>query len=72
MVWDGEELKAFEGAERAWRFHVEAGWRLRDALPLRWRFRDWSPNSLITGTWDEAARRAGGRSAWRRPGGPTA
>ena len=57
VVWGGDELKAFEGAERAWRFRVEAGWRLRDALPLRWAFRDWSPNSLITGTWDEAARR---------------
>ncbi|ALV04943.1 pyridoxamine 5'-phosphate oxidase family protein [Roseateles depolymerans] len=60
VVWDGELLKsvaAFEGAERAWRFHVEAGWRLSEALPLRWRFRDWSPNSLITGTWDEAAAR---------------
>ncbi len=60
VVWDGELLKsvaAFEGAQRAWRFHVEAGWRLRDALPLRWRFRDWSPNALITGTWDEAAAR---------------
>lgn len=60
VVWDGELLKsiaAFEGAERAWRFHVEAGWRLSDALPLRWRFRDWSANSLITGTWGEAAAR---------------
>jgi uncharacterized protein len=57
VVWDGPELRAFEGAERAWRFHIEAGWRLTDALPLRWRFRDWSPNSLITGSWDEAARR---------------
>jgi len=57
VVWDGPELKAFEGAERAWRFHIEAGWRLSAALPLRWRFRDWSPNSLITGSWEEAARR---------------
>lgn len=57
VVWDGEELKAFEGAERAWRFHVDSGWRLRDALPLRFDFRDWSPNSLITGTWDEATAR---------------
>lgn len=56
VVWDGDQLKAFEGAERAWRFRVESGWRLRDALPLRWTFRDWSPNSLITGTWDEASR----------------
>ena len=57
VVWDEPELKAFEGAERAWRFHIEAGWRLTAALPLRWRFRDWSPNSLITGSWDDAARR---------------
>lgn len=57
VVWDSPELKAFEGAERAWRFHIEAGWRLSGALPLRWRFVDWSPNSLITGSWDEASRR---------------
>ena len=60
VVWDGELLQsiaAFEGAQRAWHFHVEAGWRLSEALPLRWRFRDWSPNSLITGTWIEAAAR---------------
>jgi ferredoxin-NADP reductase/predicted pyridoxine 5'-phosphate oxidase superfamily flavin-nucleotide-binding protein len=57
VVWDGPELRAFEGAERAWRFHIDAGWRLSAALPLRWRFRDWSPNTLITGSWDEAARR---------------
>jgi len=68
VVWSGEELKAFDGAERAWRFRLESGWRLREALPLRWAFRDWSPNSLITGTWDEAeARREAERMAqtWR-------
>ncbi len=57
VVWDGDELKAFEGAERAWRFRVESGWRLRDALPMRWAFRDFSPNSTLTGTWAEAAAR---------------
>lgn len=68
VVWDGEDLKAFEGAERAWRFRIESGWRLRDALPLRWAFRDWSANSLITGTWHEAeARREAAQLAqsWR-------
>jgi uncharacterized protein len=54
VVWDGDDLKAFDGAERAWRFHIESGWRLRDALPLRWTFRDLSPHSAITGTWAEA------------------
>lgn len=54
VVWGGEELEAFDGAERAWRFRIEAGWRLRGALPLRWAFRDVSPHSAITGTWAEA------------------
>jgi predicted pyridoxine 5'-phosphate oxidase superfamily flavin-nucleotide-binding protein len=68
VVWGGDELKAFDGAERAWRFRIEAGWRLRDALPLRWAFRELSPNSAITGTWAEAdARREVQRLAqtWR-------
>ncbi len=57
VVWGGDELKAFDGAERAWRFCIEAGWRLRQALPLRWAFRDLSPHCAITGTWAEAAAR---------------
>jgi ferredoxin-NADP reductase/predicted pyridoxine 5'-phosphate oxidase superfamily flavin-nucleotide-binding protein len=68
VVWGGDELKAFDGAERAWRFRMESGWRLREALPLRWAFRDFSPNSTLTGTWDEAeARRDALRLAqtWR-------
>lgn len=68
VVWGGDELMAFDGAERAWRFRVDAGWRLRDALPLRWAFRDFSPHSTLTGTWAEAqARRVAQRLAqtWR-------
>lgn len=51
VVWDDPALAAFDGAERAWRFHLEAGWRWRDALPWRGRWRDWSPHSLQTGAW---------------------
>lgn len=68
LVWDGDELKAFDGAERAWRFHLDEAHWLRDTLPLRWRFRDWSPNSLITGRWDEAAAKLHARQlaqTWR-------
>jgi ferredoxin-NADP reductase/predicted pyridoxine 5'-phosphate oxidase superfamily flavin-nucleotide-binding protein len=55
VVWGGDELmKAFDGAERAWRFRIEAGWRLREALPLRWAWRELSPHSALTGTWAEA------------------
>lgn len=45
IVWDGPEVAALDGAERAWRFELDEGWRLRDALPLRWRFRDWAPQN---------------------------
>ena len=68
IIWNAEELQTFEGAERAWRFHVEEAHWLRDALPLRWRFRDWSANSLITGNWVEAAARLQARQlaqTWR-------
>lgn len=68
VLWSTEDLQGFDGAERAWRFRIEAGWRLREALPLRWAFRDFSPNSTLTGTWAEAqARREAQRLAqtWR-------
>lgn len=45
IVWDGPELAALDNAERAWRFKLDEGWWLRDALPLRWRFRDWAPQN---------------------------
>lgn len=36
IEWHVPEVRALEGAERLWRFHVERGWRRRAALPLRW------------------------------------
>lgn len=52
---DDAEVKAFKGAERAWRFTLHRGLRLKDALPIRWSFEEFSPNSLITGDWKETA-----------------
>jgi predicted pyridoxine 5'-phosphate oxidase superfamily flavin-nucleotide-binding protein len=49
IVWDGPALAGLDGAERAWRFHLDEGWWLRDALPLRWRFRDWAPQNRVVG-----------------------
>ncbi|WP_282604202.1 pyridoxamine 5'-phosphate oxidase family protein [Pelagibius sp. Alg239-R121] len=68
IIWDGPEVEAFQGAERAWRFKVTRGVRARDALPLRWRFGEYSPNSLITGNWQEAEATLAAeakRNAWR-------
>jgi uncharacterized protein len=45
IVWDGSELDTLDDAERAWRFHFDEGFWLRNALPLRWKFRDWAPQN---------------------------
>lgn len=45
IVWEVPALAALDQAERAWRFHLDEGWWLRDTLPLRWRFRDWAPQN---------------------------
>lgn len=55
MIWDDDpRVKAFRGAERAWSFTLDHAIRLKDALPLRWAFKDYSPVTMITGDWDEA------------------
>lgn len=70
VLTDSPETAAFQGAERLWRFTPRRIVLREDALPLRWTFRDegWSPNSLMTGDWNEAARRmkaAALADAWR-------
>jgi uncharacterized protein len=52
------EAKHFKGAERLWTFELKHARRLRHALPLRWSFNDYSPNSLLTGSWPEAEQTA--------------
>ena len=53
IVWDGPDVSAFGGAERAWRFRLDRGLRLRDALPLRWSAPAFAPTSLATGAWPQ-------------------
>jgi uncharacterized protein len=71
VVLDSPEIAAFQGAERLWRFRPRAVVRREAALPLVWKFAEdgWSPNSLMTGSWDDAARRieaADRAQHWRR------
>jgi ferredoxin-NADP reductase/predicted pyridoxine 5'-phosphate oxidase superfamily flavin-nucleotide-binding protein len=53
------EIAAFQGAERLWTFRPRRILRRAGALALRWSFRGdgWSPSSLMTGDWDQAAAR---------------
>lgn len=70
VLLDTPEIAAFQGAERLWRFTPRRVVYRAEALPLRWTSGDdgVSPNSLLTGNWDEAAERikAGAlANAWR-------
>lgn len=68
IEFGGEEVAAFQGAERLWRFHLQKGVLRRDALALRFAFEASSPNSLLTGTWEAAALRQSAQrlgNAWR-------
>lgn len=68
LTLEGDEIRAFQGAERLWHVEVEqCVWR-RAALKGRWQFREFSPNSLMTGSWDQAQARLTAdalRDQWR-------
>jgi ferredoxin-NADP reductase/predicted pyridoxine 5'-phosphate oxidase superfamily flavin-nucleotide-binding protein len=59
VVLDSPEIAAFQGAERLWTFRPHRILRRPGALALRWSFREdgWSPSSLLTGDWAQAADR---------------
>lgn len=54
ILWDSPETQFFEGAQRLWRFHLDHGRKLKHVLPYEWDLQEYSPNSLLTGTWQEA------------------
>jgi predicted pyridoxine 5'-phosphate oxidase superfamily flavin-nucleotide-binding protein len=55
IVWDGDEVRRFTGAQRLMRFRLTEGRRVRGALPLRWSFGDYSPVLARTGSWQVAS-----------------
>ncbi|NIZ61983.1 pyridoxamine 5'-phosphate oxidase [Sedimentitalea sp. CY04] len=69
MLWeDHPEATAFKGAERGWRFTLDHGLRIHDALPFRAEFGEWSPNSLMADDWVTSIARQEveeQRNAWR-------
>ncbi|KQS83186.1 MULTISPECIES: pyridoxamine 5'-phosphate oxidase family protein [unclassified Rhizobium] len=70
VVLDSPEIATFQGAERLWRFTPRHIVRRPEALALRWVSRrdGQSPNSLMTGSWDDAAARLKAQetaAAWR-------
>ena len=55
IVWEGEELRAFTGAQRLVRFSMEEAIRVIGGLPIQWRFRGYSPSLEQTGSWEQVA-----------------
>lgn len=69
IVLASDEVSSFQGAERLWRLHVDKAVRRRGVMKLRWRLDEISPNSLMTGSWEEALARQQAqalRNQWRR------
>ena len=68
VIWEGDEIQAFAGAERLLRFHVEKVVRRPAALPLRFSDAGYSPLLARTGDWSEAERTIAAnraRNTWR-------
>ena len=55
IVWEGDEVAAFAGAERLIRIRAEEIVRVGASLPMRFRFGDYSPMLELTGSWEQAA-----------------
>ena len=51
IIWDGPELRAFEGAQRLLHLHVKRMRRLEAALPLSWGAATLSPALEGMGHW---------------------
>jgi len=59
IVWDGDEVKSFAGAQRLMRFHLTEGRRVDGSLPLHWSFSDYSPLLARTGSWPDSTPLSG-------------
>lgn len=67
---ESPEIAAFQGAERLWHFRPRQAVLRPGALPLRFALQadGWSPNSLMTGDWQQTQSRLEAdrlRSEWR-------
>ncbi|KAJ8598407.1 hypothetical protein CTAYLR_003029 [Chrysophaeum taylorii] len=68
LEWEGDAVETFKGADRLWHLEMSEGkW---SSVDLRWQTLPhyWSPNSLMTGVWEEAEaalRAKRKRESWR-------
>ncbi len=68
LDFDAEEVRFFQGAERLWHLDVERWVLRRGALALRGDAGEMSPNSALTGSWEDTRSRLQAdrlRAQWR-------
>jgi uncharacterized protein len=51
IIWEGDQVSAFAGAERLIRFKAEEVIRVEGTLPFRFDFKEFSPTLDSTGSW---------------------
>ncbi|HEY8100191.1 MAG TPA: pyridoxamine 5'-phosphate oxidase family protein [Burkholderiaceae bacterium] len=56
IIWNGDEVSAFPGAQRLLRFHITQAVRVERSLPLYWSEPEQSPYLDKTGSWDHAEK----------------
>jgi len=54
IIWDGDQVSAFAGAERLIRFRLDEVIRVEASLPLGFAFGEYSPMLERTGSWEQA------------------
>lgn len=57
IIWQGDDVEHFNGAHLCWRFKIEQVNWMENVLPFRFVLKEFSPNSLLTGDWQEAENR---------------
>ena len=61
VIWDSEEQHAFVGAERLVSFTLDEGLLVKNAIPIRWNFLEYSPSLENTGSWEAVAEHIAAR-----------
>lgn len=56
VIWEGEAVDAFLGAERLIRCQIESWRSVKRSLPLQFEFGEYSPNLQATGRWGTGDR----------------
>ncbi|MFM0391540.1 2Fe-2S iron-sulfur cluster-binding protein [Paraburkholderia phytofirmans] len=56
VIWEAPEIRAFTGAQRLFRYHIDEVFRVEASLPGHFSAPDYSPLLERTGHWDEVAK----------------